>query len=93
MTAILNSRITLALVGFVGMAMCSAGIGRVAASGRWADLLSIVGYVLGIAALVVIGVGLLGRSLPYVGTPRQALFVVLGIIVVKVALTALHSGI
>jgi len=73
------------------MAMCSAGIGRVAAAGRWADPLSIVGYVLGVAALVVIGAALLSRSLPYITTTRQALFVVLGIIAVKVALTALHS--
>jgi len=51
MIALLDSRITLALVGFIGMAMCSAGIGRVAASGRWADPLSIVGYILGLAAL------------------------------------------
>lgn len=93
MAAILDSRITLALVGLIGMAMCSAGIGRVAASGRWADPLSIAGYVLGVATLVVIGAGLLGRSLLYVGTTRQSLFVVLGIIVVKVALTALHSRI
>jgi hypothetical protein len=91
MTMILDSRITLALVGLVGMAMCSAGIGRVAAAGRWTDPLSIVGYVLGVAALVVIAAGLLGRSLPAITTSRQALFVVLGIIVVKVALTALHS--
>ena len=91
MTTILDSRITLALVGLVGMAMCSAGIGRVATAGRWTDPLSILGYVLGVAALVVIGAGLLGHSLPAISTPRQALFVVLGIIVVKVALTALHS--
>jgi hypothetical protein len=73
------------------MAMCSAGLGRVAAAGRWADPLSIVGYVLGVAALIIIGAGLLGRSLPFAATRRDALFVVLGIIIVKVALTALHS--
>ena len=90
MTGLLDSRITLALVGLVGMAMCSAGIGRVAVAGRWADPLSIIGYVLGVAALVIIGAGLVGQSLPAITTTRHALFVVLGIIVVKVALTALH---
>jgi choline-glycine betaine transporter len=74
----------------VGMAMCSAGIGRVAAAGHWADPLSIIGYILGVAALVVIGAALLGRSLPSITSTRHAIFVVLGIIVVKVALTALH---
>jgi hypothetical protein len=63
---------------------------KVAASGRWADPLSIAGYILGVAALVIIGAGLLGRRLPSITATRQALFVVLGIIVVKVALTALH---
>jgi choline-glycine betaine transporter len=72
------------------MAMCSAGIGRVAAAGRWTDPLSIIGSALGVAALVVIGAALLGRSLPAITTTRHALFVVLVIIVVKVALTALH---
>ena len=90
MTALLDSRITLALVGLVGMAMCSAGIGRVAEAGRWADPLSILAYVLGVAALVIIGTGLVGRSFPAIMTTRHALFVVLGIIVVQVALTALH---
>jgi hypothetical protein len=90
MAALLDSRITLALVGLIGMAMCLAGIGRVAAAGHWADPLSIVGYVLGVVALVVISGGLLGRSLPAITTTRHALFVVLGIIVVKVVLTALH---
>lgn len=89
--ALLDSRITLALVGLVGMAMCSTGIGRVAAAGRWTDPLSIIGYLLGVAALVVIGTGLLGHGLPFTNPRRQALFVVLGIILLKVALTALHS--
>ena len=53
--------------------MCSAGIDRVAATGRWTDLLSIVGYALGLGALVVIGAGLLEVSLPFATSRRQSL--------------------
>lgn len=90
MTALLDSRLTLLVVGFIGIAMCSAGIGRVAATGHWSDPLSIVGYVLGVAALGAIVVGFFGWSLPLIDSSRQALFAVLAIIVLKVALTAVH---
>lgn len=91
MNALLGSRITLLIVGLIGMAMCSAGIGRVAANNRWLDPFSFVGYALGIAALAVIASGLTGRAIPFVSNERQALLVLLAIIAVKLGLTALHS--
>ena len=90
MTALLDSRLTLLVVGLVGMAMCSAGIGRVAATGHWLDPLSIVGYVLGVAALGAIVVGAFGWHAPLIDSSRQALYAVLAIIVLKIALTAVH---
>lgn len=92
MRALSFDRIGLALAGLVGMAMCSAGVGQVAATGRWLDPFSIVGYALGAVALVILTAGLLGWRLPLIATRRQALFAVLAIIVVKVALTALHAS-
>lgn len=91
MHVLTGGRIALLIAGLIGMAMCSRGIGRVAAANRWLDPLSLVGYALGIVALVVIGAGVSGRTLPLVSTERQALLALLAIIAVKVGLTALHS--
>ncbi|MCZ7571679.1 MAG: hypothetical protein M5U01_24275 [Ardenticatenaceae bacterium] len=91
MHALTGGRIALLIAGLVGMAMCSNGIGRVAAANRWLDPLSIVGYAPGIVALVVIGAGVSGRALPLVANERQALLALLVIIAVKVGLTTLHS--
>lgn len=91
MYALTGSRMTLLVVGLLGMAICSRGIGRVAAANRWFDPLSIAGYALGVVALVIIGAGISGRTLPFISNEREALLALLAIIVAKVALTALHS--
>ena len=84
-------RVTHAVLGFVGMAMCTAGIGRVAAANRWADPLSIVGYILGALALVIVVAGLFGWNLPLITTEWQAIVAVLLLIIAKIALTSLHG--
>ena len=56
----------------VGMATCMGGIGQVAASGRWASPLAIVGYLLGAAILVVIASPFTGWKLPLVQGETQA---------------------
>ena len=83
-------RVALVLLGLVGMAMCTVGIGRVAAAGRWLDPLSLVNYVLGGAAVGIIGAALAGWPLPGIATEWQALLAVLLIIALKVVLTAWH---
>lgn len=77
-----------ALIGLlvVGMAMCTPGIGQVAASGRWGSPLAIIGYVLGAAILVIIIAGLAGWKLPLVDGLAQACAVVMGLIAVKFAI-------
>jgi hypothetical protein len=84
-------RISLAVLGFVGMAMCTEGIGRVATANRWADPLSIVGYIFGAAALVIIVAGLFGWDLPLITTEWQAILAVFLIIIAKVALTSVRG--
>ena len=95
MDAILSNtlvmRIALEVLGLVGMAMCTQGIGRVAAANRWADPLSIVGYVLGALDLVIVIAGVAGWRLPLISNEWQAILAVLAIIVLKFALTALHG--
>lgn len=81
----------LIIVGVVGMAMCTAGIGKVAAAGRWADPLSIVAYVLGAAAIGIVVAGVAGWKLPLIANEWQAILAVLVIIVTKFGLTAIHG--
>lgn len=59
----------------IGMAMCSAGIGQVAASNRWASPLAILGYLLGSALLVVFISTLAGWNLPMIQSDNQAVLI------------------
>jgi hypothetical protein len=47
LATLVNSRITFVIVLLVGMAMCTAGIGKAARLGLWVHPLSIAGYILG----------------------------------------------
>jgi hypothetical protein len=78
------------LVGLtvLGMAICTAGVGRVAASGAWLGAPGILGSVLGVAVLAIVGSRLLGVKAPYLATDCQAIFAVLALAVVKVAIAA-----
>jgi hypothetical protein len=85
-----------ALIGatVVGMAMCSGGIGKVAASGQWLSFPGVAGSLLGAALLTVVIARLLGRSLPVVRTDRAAIGLVVGVAIAKLAVAALFlSGI
>ena len=90
MESILFNRAALAVLGLLGVAMCANGIGRVAAAGRWLDPLSIAAYAFGAAALVVVVAGLFGWKLPLISSVRDAEVALLAVIVLKIALTALH---
>ena len=78
----------LVIVGFAGMAMCTVGIAKVAAAGRWADPLSIVAYVLGAAAIGIVVAGVAGWKLPLITTEWQAIVAVMLIVAVKIGITA-----
>lgn len=79
-----------ALVGvtLLGMAMCTAGIGRVAASGQWLGFSGIAGSLLGVAILAIVGARLIGRPLPYVSTDRAAIAAVIAGGLLKVIIAA-----
>lgn len=75
---------------FVGMAICTAGIGAVAAKGAWLRPLSIVGIILGIAILLIVGAALFDIKLPLIDSSRAALITLVVLAVAKTALTQLH---
>jgi len=75
----------------IGMAICSqAGIGRVAANQEWTHPLSMLGYLLG-AAIIVIGIAtLFGKLIPPITSFHQAFLAVTVIAVAKVILATIH---
>lgn len=87
---IASERAALIVLVVIGMAMCSNGIGRVAAAGAWAHPLSIIGYLLGAVILVVAGAAILGKPLPLVPDVHQAIIVVSALGVVKLVVSVLH---
>lgn len=93
LSALLSSKIVLIVATLVGMAMCTAGIGQVAAQGQWLHPLSIVGYLVGVVILLIVGAALFGVKLPLIDSTQAALISVIVLVIVKVALTQLHHAI
>lgn len=86
-----SDRAALLVLVVIGMAICGqAGIGRVAARGEWAHPLSIIGYVLG-AAILVIGIAaLFGKQIPPLTSYYQSFTAVVVIAAAKVVLATIH---
>jgi len=86
-----NTRVAMGVMLLLGMAMCTSGIGRVAAIQQWTHPLAILGYLLG-ALNLVIGLGtVFGWKLPYIQNDAQAILIVAVLIGVKVVNTLIHS--
>jgi hypothetical protein len=87
-----NTRIAMVILLVLGMTMCQiSGIGRVAALGVWTHPLSILGYVLG-AAILVIGLAtVFGWKLPYLQNDTQAIVIVAILTGVKIVNAVAHS--
>lgn len=86
-----SERAALIALVAIGMAMCSmGGIGRVAASGAWTHPFSIIGYLLGVAVLVIGIAALFGKQIPPLTSYYQSFIAVAVIAAVKLVLTAIH---
>jgi hypothetical protein len=86
-----NERAALIALVVIGMGMCTAGIGRVAASGAWLHPLAMVGYLLGVAILVIGVAAVFGKQVPPLTSYYQSFAVVAGLAGVKLALSTLHQ--
>ena len=72
-----NIRLDIILLVILGMSICTqAGIGRIAATGEWSHPLSIVGYVLGGAILLITLAVFVGWELPFIQNDKQALIAI-----------------
>jgi hypothetical protein len=86
-----NPRAAMSAVLVLGMAMCTSGIGRVAAIQQWTHPLAILGYLFG-ALILVIGLGtVFGWKLPLIQSDAQAMLIVAVLIGAKVVNALVHS--
>jgi hypothetical protein len=85
-----SERAALAVLVVLGMAMCTNGIGRVAAASAWTHPLAILGALVGVVILIVAAAGFFGWQLPLVAGARQAIIAVSVLGVLKLALSLLH---
>lgn len=92
LTQLFSDKILLLVVTAIGMAMCTAGIGAVAARGAWLEPMSMVAYLVGALILAIVGATLLNIPLPLIDSPRAALMAVILLAVIKVLLTQLHRA-
>jgi hypothetical protein len=80
----------LALV-LIGLLMCSqGGIGRVSANHAWLHPFSIIGYVLGVAIIVIGMAALLGKNIHPLTSYYQSFTAVAVIAGIKLVLTTIH---
>jgi hypothetical protein len=86
-----NLRISLIVFVVLGMAMCTSGIGRVAATGQWTHPLSILGYVLGALVLAIATAAFFSVKLPLVADGKQAFVAMATLTAAKVLNSVLHS--
>jgi hypothetical protein len=82
-----NGAGSLLALGLIGIAMCSlGGIGTVQGTLGWTHPLTIIGSILGVAALLVVVLPLLGVHLPLIADTRSAVLALAVIMLVKVGL-------
>ena len=82
-----NGAGALLALGIIGISMCTmSGIGSVQGTLGWTHPLTIIGSILGVAALLVVALPLLGVHLPLIPDTRSAVLALAVIMLIKVSL-------
>jgi hypothetical protein len=82
-----NGAGALLVLGIIGIAMCSlGGIGPTQSALGWTHPLTIIGSILGVLALLVVALPLLGVQLPLIADTRSAVLTLAVIMLAKVGL-------
>ncbi len=87
---IFSERTALVTATIVGMAMCTRGVGQIAARGEWLHPLTILGYLIGALVLIIASAGIYGIRLPLIKSTRAAIVAVAALALIKIALAQLH---
>ncbi len=84
-------RLDIILLVIIGMTICTqGGIGRIAATGQWSHLLSVIGYILGGLILLITLAVFVGWKLPFIANDQQALLAIAILASLKVANAVTH---
>jgi hypothetical protein len=86
-----GDRAALLVLFIVGFSMCGLGISRISATGQWAHPLTIIGYLLGVAAILFAAAGYFGFPILAVHDPRGAIIAVSILMAAKLVLSIVHS--
>lgn len=86
-----NLKVDMILLVILGMAICTSGIGRVAALNQWTHPLSIFASLLGVLILVVTAASFFGWRLPFIQGDTQSLLAIALLVGIKIANTVVHS--
>jgi hypothetical protein len=86
-----NLRVDIILLVVLGMLICTlGGIGRVAAQNAWTHPLSILGYLLGAAIILITLAVFTGWKLPLIHNDQQALIAIAILIGTKIVDSVIH---
>jgi hypothetical protein len=85
------ARIALIVVTLIGMRLCGAGVGKVAAHHDWLHPLALVSMTIGVVALFIPAAVFLNVGLPFITSDSIAIAAVITVVIVKVALTQIHG--
>jgi hypothetical protein len=85
-----SEKISLIVLVVLGMAMCTNGIGRVAATGAWMHPLALLDILLGVVILLAAAAGVFGWQVPLISGTRQAIIAVSILSVAKLVVSILH---
>jgi hypothetical protein len=81
--------IALFVVGFI---LCvRGGIGKIAANNDWVSPFAILGYLFGALAITLFIFILTGHKFPFVSNDKQAVFLLGGIIILKIVIEIVYS--
>lgn len=83
-------RVAMVVMVVLGMAMCTNGIGKVAAANAWSHPVSLLGMLAGGLILVSAVATWPGKPLPLIAASQRALLAVLVLELVKFGLTRVH---
>ena len=86
-----NEAGALLALGLIGIAMCTlGGIGTTQSTLGWTHPLTIIGSILGVMALLIVALPLLGVQLPLIADTRSAVLALAVIMLVKVGLMSVE---
>lgn len=79
------------IIFFVGMALCTNGIGRIAKNNDWLNPFAIIGYLIGVIAIILFVLVVTNTKIFAITNDKIAVIVLIGIILLKYVVSFLYQ--